>query len=86
MNGDLELKDTVMKSSIIPLKVEPDKKNNCVHIINEHAVREIITRSGIIVQKAETRVENFPPMATLDVIDKIASYIRTYMTPQTVPA
>jgi hypothetical protein len=75
-----------MKSSIIPLKVEPDKKNNCVHIINEHAVREIITRSGIIVQKAETRVENFPPMETLDVVDKIATYVRAYMTPQTVSA
>lgn len=86
LNGDLELKDTIMKSNVIPLKVEPDKKNNCAHIINEHAVREIITRSGIIVKKAETRVENFPPMATLDVVDKIATYIRAYMTPQTVPA
>jgi len=86
LNGDLQLKDTIMKSSVIPLKVEPDKKNNCVHIINEHAVREIITRSGIIVQKAETRVENFPPMETLDVVDKIATYVRAYMTPQTVSA
>ncbi|HYA77473.1 MAG TPA: hypothetical protein VEF91_02030 [Verrucomicrobiae bacterium] len=85
LNGDTQLKDTIMKSSVIPLKVEPDKKNNCVHIINEHAIREIITRSGIIVQKAETRVENFPPMETLDVIDKIATNVRAYMTPQTVP-
>jgi len=85
LNGDLELKDIIMKSSVIPLKVEPDKKNNYVNIINEHAVREIITRSGIIVQKSETRVENFPPMATLDVVDKIATYVRAYMTPQTIP-
>jgi len=86
LNGDLQLKDTIMKSSVIPLKVEPDKKNNCVHIINEHAVREIITRSGIIVQKAETRVENFPPLETLNVIDKIANYVKGYMMPQTFPA
>jgi len=85
LNGDTQLKDTIMKSSVIPLKVEPDKKNNCVHIINEHAIREIITRSGIIVQKAETRVENFPSMETLDVVDKIATNVRAYMTPQTVP-
>ena len=83
LNGDPQLKYSIMKSSVIPLKVEPDKKNNCVHIINEHAVREIITRSGIIIQKAETRVENFPQMATLDVVDKIATYVRAYMTPQT---
>ena len=86
LNGDLDLKDTIMKSNVIPLKVEPDRKNNCVHIINEHAVREIITRSGIIIQKAETRVENFPPPATLDVVDKIATYARAYMTPQTIQA
>jgi hypothetical protein len=86
LNGDPQLRVTIMESSVIPLKVEPDKKNNCVHIINEHAVREIITRSGIIVQKAETRVENFPPMATLDVVDKIATYVRAYMTPQTISA
>ena len=85
LNGDTQLKDTIMKSSVIPLKVEPDKKNNCVHIINEHAIREIITRSGIIVQKAETRVENFPSMETLDVVDKIATNVKAYMTPQTVP-
>ena len=86
LNGDPQLKDTIMKSSVIPLKVEPEKKNNCVRIINEHAVREIITRSGIIVQKAETKVENFPPMATLDVVDKIATYVRAFMAPQNVPA
>ena len=84
LNGDIELKDAIMKSNVIPLKIEPDKKNNCVHIINEHSVRMIITRSGVIIQKAETRVENFPPLATLDVIDKIATYVRGYMTPLTI--
>lgn len=85
LNGDLELKNAILKSNVVPLKVEPDKKNNCVRVINEHSVRMIITRSGIIVQKAETRVENFPPMEILDVIDKIAAYAKGYMTAQTVP-
>jgi len=77
LNGDTELKNMIMKSSVVPLKVEPDKKNNCVHIINETRIRIIIQRSGIIVQKAETRAENFPPIETLDVIDKIATYVKS---------
>jgi len=76
LNGDTELKNLIMKSSVVPLKVEHDKKNNCVHIINEKGIRIIIQRSGIIVQKAETRAENFPPIETLDVIDKIATYVK----------
>ena len=86
LNGDLELKNAILKSNVVPLKVEPDKENNCARIINEHSVRMVITRSGIIVQKAETRVENFPPLETLNVIDKIATYVKGYMKPQTVPA
>jgi len=77
LNGDTELKSMIMKSRVVPLKVEPDKKNNCVHIINETGVRIIIQRSGVIVQKAETRAENFPPIETLDVIDKIATYVKS---------
>lgn len=78
LNGDFELKNAILKSNVVPLKVEPDKKNNCARIINEHSVRMVITRSGIIVQKAETRVENFPPVETLDVIDKIATYVKGF--------
>jgi len=76
LNGDIELKNMIMKSIAVPLKVEPDKKNNCVHIINEKSIRIIIQRSGIIVQKTETRAENFPPIEILDVIDKIATYVK----------
>jgi hypothetical protein len=77
LNGDTELKNMIMKSRVVPLKVEPDKKNNCVRIINETGIRIIIQRSGIIVQKAETRAQNFPPIETLDVIDKIATYVKS---------
>ena len=77
LNGDTELKNMIMKSSVVPLKVEPDKKNNCVHIINEKGIRIIIQRSGIIVQKAQTRAENFPPIEILDAIDKVANYVRS---------
>jgi len=77
LNGDIDLKNMIMTSNVLPLKVEPDGKNNCVHIINEKGIRIIIQRSGILVQKAETRAENFPPIETLDVIDKITSYIKS---------
>jgi len=86
LNGDSELKNMILKSSVVPLKVEPDKRNNCVHIINEKGIRIIITRSGVIVQKAQTRAENFPPLETLDVIDKIAGYVKPYLKTQTVSA
>jgi hypothetical protein len=78
LNGDIELRNMIMKSSVVPLKVESDKKNNCVHVINEKGIRIIIQRSGIIVQKAETRAENFPPIEILDVIDKIATYVKSF--------
>ncbi|HLN89146.1 MAG TPA: hypothetical protein VK253_03685 [Candidatus Binatia bacterium] len=77
LNDDIELKNMIMKSNVVPLKVEPDKKNNCVHIINEKSIRIIMKKSGIIVQKAETRAENFPPIEILDVIDKIATYVKS---------
>ena len=66
-----------MKLGIMPLKVEPDRKNNCVRIINEKGIRIIIQSQGIIVKKTETRAENFPPIETLDVIDKIANYVKS---------
>jgi hypothetical protein len=76
LNGDSELKSMIMTSSVVPLKVEPDVKNNCVHIINEKAIRIIIQSGGLFVKKAETRAENFPPIETLNVIDKIAGYLK----------
>ena len=65
MDGDAEQKNMVIKSNVTALKVEPEKKNNCVHIINEKGIRKIILRSGIIVPKAETRAENFSPIEIL---------------------
>ncbi len=77
LNGDGELKSMIMASSVVPLKVEPDVKNNCVRIINEKAIRIIIQSGGIFIKKAETRAENFPPIETLNVVDKIAGYLRS---------
>ncbi len=78
LNGDIELKNMIMTSSVLPLKIEPDKKNDCVHIINEKGIRIIIQTGGIFLKKAETRAENFPPIETLNVIDKIAAYVKSF--------
>ena len=78
LNGDTELKNMIMTSSVVPLKVEPDRKNNCVHIINEKGIKIIIRSGGIFIKKAETRAENFPPIETLNVIDKISDYVKSF--------
>ena len=78
LNGDTELKNMIMASGFVPLKVEPDRKNDCVHIINEKGIRIIIQSGGILIKKTETRAENFPPIETLNVIDKIANYVKSF--------
>jgi hypothetical protein len=74
LNSDTELKNKIMSASVVPLKVETDRKNDCIRIINEKGIRIIIESGGIILKKTETRAENFPPMETLDVIDRIADH------------
>lgn len=77
LNSDSELKNMIIRSNVVPLKVEADRKNDCIRIINEKGIRIIIESGGIFLKKTETRAENFPPMETLDVIDKIAYYVES---------
>jgi hypothetical protein len=77
LNSDNELKNMIIRSNVVPLKVEADRKNDCIRIINEKGIRIIIESGGIFLKKTETRAENFPPMETLDVIDKIADHVES---------
>jgi hypothetical protein len=77
LNSDSELKNIIIKSGVAPLKVEADRKNDCIRIINEKGIRITIESSGIILKKTETRAENLPPIETLDVIDKIADHVKS---------
>jgi hypothetical protein len=77
LNGDSELKNMIMTSSVVPLKVEADRKNDCVRVINEKGIRIIIESSGIFLKKTETRAENLPPIETMDLIDRIADYVKS---------
>jgi len=72
LTSDPELKNLIMTWNVVPLKVEPDAKNNCTCIINEKGVR-VFMRSW---SDEQTKVENLPPIETLDVIDRIASYVK----------
>jgi len=77
LNSDSELKNMIMRFSVVPLKVEADRKNDCVRIINEKGIKITIESSGIFLKETKTRAENFPPIETLDVIDKIADYVKS---------
>ncbi len=70
LNSDINLKDMIMGLRFLPLKVEPDPKNNCIRVINEKGIR-IIMRSW---DDEQTRVEELPQIEILNVLDKIADY------------
>jgi len=74
LNSDTELKNMIMRTGSTPLKVEPDRKNDCIRIIHEKGIDVIVESGGAFIQKTETRAENFPPIETLDIIDKIVVY------------
>jgi len=74
LNSDIELKNMIMRTGSTPLKVEPDRKNDCIRIIHEKGIDVIVESGGAFIQKTETRAENFPPIETLDIIDKIVVY------------
>jgi len=66
-----------MKTDSTPLKVEPDRKNNCIRIIHEKVINMIVESSGAFINKTETKAEIFPPIETLDIIDRIAVHAKT---------
>ncbi len=77
LNSDSELKSLIMKSNVVPLKVEADEKNDCIRIINQRGLRIVVESSGVFLKKTETRAENLPPIEILDVIDKIADHVKS---------
>jgi hypothetical protein len=77
LNGDTELKSMIMRTGSSQLKVEPDKKNDCIRIIHEKDIDMIVDSGGVFIKKTETRAENFPPIETLNIIDKIADHAKS---------
>jgi len=77
LNSDPVLKEMIMRTGSTQLKVEPDGKNDCIRIIHEKEIDMIVESGGAFIQKTETRAENFPPVETLDIIDRIAVYAKS---------
>jgi len=77
LNGDAELKNMIMRTGSTQLKVEPDRKNDCVRIIHEKSIDMIVESGGAFIKKTETRAENFPPIETLGIIDKIVDHTKS---------
>lgn len=77
LNNDAELKKMIMRTGSSSLKVEPDRKNDCLRIIHEKKIAMVVESGGAFVKKTETRAENFPPIETLGIVDRIAEHVKS---------
>lgn len=77
LNGDAELNKKILETNTTSLKVEPDMKNNCARIIHQKRIELVVESGGFIVKKTETKAKNFPPIATIDIVDRIAGHVKS---------
>lgn len=77
LNGDAELKNMIMRTGSSALKVEADKKNDCIRIIHEKGIDLIEESGGAFIKTTQTRAENFPSIETFDIIDRIADHAKS---------
>ena len=77
LNNDAELKKKILDSQTTSLKVEYDPKNNCVRIVHQKEIELTYEFGGVIVKTAKTSAKNFPPMTTIDIIDRIAEHAKS---------
>lgn len=77
LNEDKDLKNLILETKTGSLRVEPDTKNNCIRIIHQKKIDVIVESGGVFRKKTETRAENFPPIETLNIIDRMAEHIKS---------
>lgn len=77
LNEDKDLKNMILSTKTGSLKVEPDAKNDCIRIIHQKKIDVIVQSGGVFRKKTETRAENFPPIETLNIIDRIAEHVKS---------
>lgn len=77
LNGDADLKNMILATGTTSLKVEPDRKNDCVRVIHQKGIDLIVEGGGVFIKKTETRAENFPSIETLDIIDRMAEHVKS---------
>jgi hypothetical protein len=77
LNNDAELKKKILDSQATSFKVEPDTKNNCVRIVHQKEIELTYEFGGVFIKTAKTSAKNFPPITTIDIIDRIAEYVKS---------
>jgi hypothetical protein len=77
LNDDSELKKKILDSQTTSFKVEPDMKNNCVKIIHQKEIQLTYEFGGVFVKTAKTSAKDFPPISTIDIVDRIAEHAKT---------
>jgi hypothetical protein len=76
LNSDTELKKMLMQSETDNVKIEPDKKNDCIRITLQKGIDLISESKGRIIRKTEMRTENLPTMVAFDAMDIIAGHLK----------
>jgi hypothetical protein len=77
LNNDADLKKKILDSQTTSFKVEPDMKNNSVRIVHQKEIELIYEFGGVFIKTAKTSAKNFPPITTIDIIDKIAEHVKS---------
>jgi hypothetical protein len=77
LNNDAELKKKILDSQTTSFKVEPDMKNNSVKIVHQKEIQLTYEFGGVIIKTAKTSAKNFPPITTIDIIDRIAKHAKS---------
>ena len=77
LNNDAELKKKILDSQTTSFKVEPDMKNSCVKIVHQKEIELTYEFGGVFIKTAKTSAKNFPPITTIDIIDRIAKHAKS---------
>lgn len=77
LNNDAELKKKILDSQTTSFRVEPDMKNSCVKIVHQKEIQLTYEFGGVFIKTAKTSAKNFPPITTIDIVDRIAEHVKS---------
>lgn len=77
LNNDVELKKKILDSQTTSFRVEPDMKNSCVKIVHQKEIQLTYEFGGVFIKTAKTSAKNFPPITTIDIVDRVAEHVKS---------
>jgi len=77
LNSDSDLKRRLLESETDNMKIEPDKKNDCIEITLEKKIALTAETKGVFFGKTKMRAEDLPSMEVFDIVNKIAGYVKS---------